>query len=126
MNRDEQLLEEIAAERLRQIQVEGWTPTLDAVHDRGELYAAAKCYAWHGTARALETQQGWPHQWPWNPASWKPKEDRRRNLVRAGALCVAERQRLERARRRSFDHVDQLFRDIVAELRALDVMRAVA
>jgi hypothetical protein len=33
--------------------------------------------------------------WPWEDKWWKPK-DRRRDLVRAGALIVAEIERLDR------------------------------
>lgn len=39
------VLEEIAAERQRQIEVEGWTPNHDDEHDRGEMANAAACYA---------------------------------------------------------------------------------
>jgi hypothetical protein len=36
------------------------------------------------------------HVWPWSREWWQPK-DRRRDLVRAGALIVAEIERLDRA-----------------------------
>ena len=36
---------------------------------------------------------GWPHTW--DASWWKPK-DRRRDLVRAGALIIAEIERLDR------------------------------
>ena len=35
----------IAAERQRQVDVEGWTPAHDDEHDEGELAIAAACYA---------------------------------------------------------------------------------
>lgn len=42
--------------------------------------------------------------WPFPPRSWKPK-DRRRDLVRAAALLVAEIERLDReAAREGGDH----------------------
>jgi hypothetical protein len=34
--------------------------------------------------------------WPWHDDWWKPK-DRRRDLIRAAALIVAEIERLDRA-----------------------------
>jgi hypothetical protein len=37
-----------------------------------------------------------PQQWPWLSKWWKPK-DRRRDLVRAAALVIAEIERLDRA-----------------------------
>jgi len=76
---------EIAAERRRQIEEEGWSPEHDDRHAEGQLAAAAACYAW----------AGWP-MWPWDRAFWKPKS-RRRDLVRAGALILAEIERLDRA-----------------------------
>jgi len=36
-----------------------------------------------------------PKNWPWNAGWWKPS-DRRRNLVKAGALILAEIERLDR------------------------------
>ncbi len=37
-------IERIAAERLRQIEVEGWTPEHDLMHTPDELEKAAACY----------------------------------------------------------------------------------
>src|SRR5207302_1652935 len=77
-------IEDIAAERKRQIEVEGWDSQHDDNHDNGELAKAAACYA-----------VGDPMEWPWSLQWWKPR-DRRRDLVRAGALIVAELERLDR------------------------------
>ena len=84
-------LQDVADERGRQIEVEGWTPEHDDHHIHGELAAAGACYA-------LEHQgwQGFTHAWPWEDRWWKP-QNRRYNLVRAGALIVAEIERLDRA-----------------------------
>jgi hypothetical protein len=91
---------DIAAERQRQISAEGWTPEHDDEHrDDLALARAAACYALAGTGgngpfwiTHLQTpQQVWPYRW-----EWKPK-DRRANLVRAGALIVAEIERVDRA-----------------------------
>lgn len=80
-------LRDVAAERRRQIEAEGWTPEHDDQHDSGEMASAAVCYV-------IGRGNGW--WWPWHDAWWKPK-DRRRNLVKAGALILAEIERLDRA-----------------------------
>lgn len=82
-------LADIRAERERQVLVEGWTPEHDDEHNSGEMAIAAACYAdfTGNTARRM---------WPWSEQWWKPI-DRRRDLVKAGALIVAELERLDRA-----------------------------
>lgn len=82
---------EISAERERQINVEGWSIEHDDKHTDGEMADAAGCYALYGSKSA----KGSPAMWPWHAAWWKPK-DRRKDLVRAAALIVAELERLER------------------------------
>jgi hypothetical protein len=92
---DEELvgaLRDVAAERARQIDVEGWTPEHDDEHGRGELARAAVCYV----APLIPTGRKVPFDWPWDTGWWKPK-NRRHNLVRAAALIVAEIERLDRA-----------------------------
>ena len=85
---------DVLAERQRQISAEGWTPDHDDEHDTGSLAAAAGCYAMY----TLAYPAGDPHHnWPWDKAWWKPSADRRRNLVKAGALILAEIERLDRA-----------------------------
>lgn len=99
-------IDEIAAERRRQVEQEGWTLEHDDSHDRAEMAIAAACYAL-GEPMASQVpivhpsgRQGWRtktvYRWPWDLAWWKPK-DRRRDLIRAGALIVAEIERLDRA-----------------------------
>lgn len=90
----------IAAERQRQIDVEGRTPEHDARHDEGDLLHAAVCYVEAGH----RVTQGWglhPRPpiglwvWPWDHIDWKPDpDDPIRNLVKAGALIAAEIDRL--------------------------------
>lgn len=94
-------LADIAAERRRQIDVEGWTTEHDDTHDMGEMANAAAVYAltparrsWIVGTHADETMR--ERLWPWSKAWWKPKS-RRQDLVRAGALIVAEIERLDRA-----------------------------
>lgn len=86
-------LQLIAAERRRQVEAEGWTQEYDDAHSEGELAAAAGCYALsavNGLAES-EAKRFWPWEWRW----WKPA-DKKRALVKAGALIVAELERLIR------------------------------
>jgi hypothetical protein len=85
------ILVEIELERVRQRRKEKWTLRHDDAHHAGELAAAAAAYALHDTEST-----DIPACWPWREDDWKPK-DRRRNLVRAAALIVAEIERIERA-----------------------------
>lgn len=82
---------DVLDERQRQVTTEGWTPDHDDRHCEGELAAAAGCYALHGY---LSKEDRYAY-WPWNEEWWKPK-DFRSNLVRAGALILAEIERLDR------------------------------
>lgn len=87
---------EIAAERRRQIEVEGWSPEHDDKHNEGEIATAAACYASPLPAyRQSGFRLGYISLWPWDLCWWKPK-DRRRDLIRAGALILAEIERLDR------------------------------
>lgn len=85
---------DVLAERRRQVEVEGWTPEHDDRHRAGTLATAAACYALssHGFTPRGEP----PAIWPWATDWWKPKRDRR-DLVKAGALILAEIERLDRA-----------------------------
>ena len=91
----------IAQERQRQIEEEGWTVEHDAQHSNGELVLAAMCYA----STYLKDKSGptiffksktCPAMWPWDEKWWKPSpDDRKRELVKAGALIAAEIDRLQ-------------------------------
>ncbi|MEZ2410592.1 hypothetical protein AB6806_27725 [Bosea sp. RCC_152_1] len=98
--------EDVLAERRRQTASEGWTAEHDDQHSAGELAKAAACYA-AGTTfeRELSAEERRAHRtkqtkteglWPWDRSWWKPA-DRRRDLVKAGALILAEIERLDRA-----------------------------
>lgn len=82
---------DVIAERQRQISIEGWTSKHDDQHDCHEMAEAAACYAYPELITVVGMRA-----WPWNPEWWKPK-DRRSNLIRAGALLLAEIERLDRA-----------------------------
>lgn len=104
-------------ERERQINREGWTTAHDDSHVDGELIAAANCYVTAPEGREMvdaviqiNTARGCadpdqfcdrkvkiPKDWPWSGEWWKPSEDRIRDLAKAGALYLAEADRLRRA-----------------------------
>ncbi|ENX5130679.1 ead/Ea22-like family protein [Salmonella enterica] len=85
---------DVMAERQRQQSVEGWTPEHDDEHCNGELAMAAVCYI--NDTGAVNRNGGKPWGWPWDASWWKP-DTRRRNLVKAGALILAEIERIDRA-----------------------------
>lgn len=92
-------VELIAAERCRQVQVEGYDEAHDDAHAHDEMAQAAAAYAWPSD---LSTRDGRRvHRsllWPWHgDGSWKPG-DRVGELVKAGALIAAEIDRLLRVR----------------------------
>lgn len=92
----EAVASEIAREREHQMQAEGWTHEHDDMHSCGELAQAAACYAHPAPHGVRPSTLPPPKLWPWSLHWWNPK-DRRRNLVRAAALIVAEIERLDRA-----------------------------
>ena len=113
-DREPDAITEIAAERDRQVTQEGWTPEHDDGHENGEMAAAAACYAIGSKIETTErgrnsvTRLVSRQIWPWGDEWWKPKT-RRRNLIRAAALLVAEIERLNRARD------NELARDVVED-----------
>ena len=102
---------ELAGERARQVQVEGFTPEWDDKHQpTGNLALAAAAYATFAampneTVREHHARSLWGfvpgftgilgQLWPW-PAQWFTPCDRRAELVKAGALILAELERLAR------------------------------
>lgn len=96
--------QDVLAERQRQISVEGWDDTNDDCNDKSELAQAAACYALSGTPadEAVFIHGRWKDPrdlfwpWTWDRSWWKPT-NRRRDLVKAGALILAEIERLDRA-----------------------------
>nr|WP_297388199.1 hypothetical protein [uncultured Roseateles sp.] len=94
---------DVLAERSRQIEVEGWTPEHDDEHDDGNIASAASAYALAAADVLHPFSQGDgdyktapPGMWPWIHQWWKPGTPRRM-LVKAGALILAEIERLDRA-----------------------------
>jgi hypothetical protein len=92
-------VELIAAERKRQVAIEGWTAEHDDEHIMGEMIGASITYAAHalGVVTNDEIPTAGGHSfWPWDDAWFKPTADPIRNLVKAGALIAAEIDRLQR------------------------------
>ncbi|MDU6131060.1 MAG: hypothetical protein E6639_15110 [Klebsiella pneumoniae] len=85
---------DVLAERKRQVTAEGWTPGHDDEYEHGELADAAGCYAL--SSELFDCAGEPPRPWPWPDEWWKPT-NRRRDLVKAGALILAEIERLDRA-----------------------------
>ena len=88
---------DVLAERARQFAVEGWNTTHDDDHDADELALAAACYAESATGRHKASA---PAKWPWSLEWWKPTHTRR-DLVKAGALILAEIERRDRVAARA-------------------------
>lgn len=102
-------IEDVIAERRRQVEAEGWTPEHDDQHADYSLAKAASVYAAtasvsvadravmdaHGLAGTPgKLQELWPLSWD---ISWLKPRSRRTDLVKAAALIVAEIERLDRA-----------------------------
>lgn len=92
----------IVHERQRQIEAEGWTPEHDDQYQNSELCRAAAGYALYAHADQSWKNYHVPNSWPF-PAKWFKPADARRMLVKAGALVVAEIQRIDRAAARAQD-----------------------
>ncbi len=95
-------IELIAAERQRQIEVEGYAPEHDDTHVKGEIAQAASVMA---SLAAFQSEHGHlttgkkytsEKHWPWQSQTFKPSDDAIRNLAKAGALIAAEIDRLKR------------------------------
>lgn len=88
---------DVLAERRRQIKEEGITSEHDDEQTGGEIAIAAACYALPPEERNKDT---WFRQslidglWPWR-GTWKPST-RRRDLVKAGSMILAEIERIDR------------------------------
>lgn len=86
-------LADVIRERIEQMEKHGHDPEHDAGHDQGELAQAAVCYAL--PPELLRWFEGNDvYLWPFERAAWKPTT-RRRDLVKAAALILAEIERLD-------------------------------
>jgi len=99
-------IELVLAERIRQVDGEGWTPAHDDQERReGQLAAAGASYALavhqkalvHARTGSLDVKPSAPHpRWPFSPLAWKPA-GMRRMAVKGAALVLAELARQVRA-----------------------------
>lgn len=95
--------EDIIRERSRQVSEEGWSSERDDAYISGELARAAAAYCESAARPKLFSRRPGaaftvPMSWPssWSREWWKPTNSRR-DLVKAGALIIAEIERLDRA-----------------------------
>ena len=96
---------ELLSERLRQIDIEGYRPWDDDAHDRGELGLAAAARAIEAAAQLMpqpshDLWQAAFRIWPFGDFGAQRRKDPRRCLIIAGALIIAEIERLDRAAQR--------------------------
>jgi hypothetical protein len=84
---------DVFAERQRQVEMEGCTPAKDDTYRQYELGNAAAAYILDACEWGAFTCEG---IWPWDK-SWFKTGEPRKNLVKAGALVLAEIERLDRA-----------------------------
>ncbi|WP_395739289.1 hypothetical protein [Prosthecobacter sp.] len=104
-------VELIKEERQRQIKEEGWTPEHDDGHDCGQMGNAAAIYALASSylSSGNDLNETWTQMiderlmrfWPWEPEWLKISPDAVRNLTKAGALIVAEIDRIQRLQSKS-------------------------
>ena len=86
---------DVLAERRRQVDQEGYSLENDDAHSNGQIARAAADYAMPGQHPIPGV--GW--------ASNKAKHSRRDQLIKAGALVLAEIERLDRALANSSDGI---------------------
>jgi hypothetical protein len=79
--------ERIAAERRRQIEVEGYDAEHDAKQKAALVYAGI-AYAIAALEPSGPSYAAWDW-WPWSSEAWKPTGDVVRDLTKAGALIAA-------------------------------------
>jgi len=86
----------IGRERVRQVEMEGFTAERDDSYVNGELAKAAMAYA----NPEIKSKTSCPSVWPktWHKSGWKPSDDPVGNLIKAGALIAAEIDRIHRER----------------------------
>lgn len=94
-----QAARDVLAERLRQMDENGWTNEHDDQNPDGDMALAAACYA--ANAGGVPWSGNAPSFWPWSTEWWKPSTPRR-DLEKAGALILAEIERIDRASDKAF------------------------
>lgn len=85
----------LVRERRRQIHSEGFKPERDDAYTADELARAAAVYAMPDEVyQVVYVATG--QLWPWS-SYWLKRRDRRSDLIKAGALIIAELERIMRA-----------------------------
>lgn len=121
----EAVLREIEAERERQIDVCGYTIEHDDRLFTEMLMDAALAYESHAMGEAVYKENGVPRGWPFKAEAWKPTEPRR-DLVKAGALAIAEQERWLRDGMCQQALPDMVLERCVTAISALDQLSAIA
>lgn len=101
---------DVFLERCRQVDIEGFHANHDDEHTEGQLAMAAACYVLPDAVgspsatgvRALSSPLVWPWEW-----RWFKRGKRRRDLVKAAALLIAEIERVDRSEERIERRVDE-------------------
>ncbi|RLZ06831.1 hypothetical protein EAH57_14980 [Acinetobacter sp. 2JN-4] len=114
MNIQSKAINDVVAERQRQIQKKGYTPDHDDLYEQNELVRAASEYTNQVIGRgwfferhpALYQSEVASDFWPWDKSYWKPKSPRE-DLVRATAMLIAEIERLDRKSEKTDSEVQQ-------------------
>jgi hypothetical protein len=94
-------INDVGAERLRQIEEEGFSSEKDDQYEPGTLAVAGACYGVHAAFMRNKGPEGLvlegvPEWWPWESSWWKPSENLRQNLVKGAALLIAEIDKIDR------------------------------
>ena len=84
-------IDDVVAERNRQVSKEGFDSGHDDKYKHNELALAAVVYALPTDLR----REYFADLWPWD-TKWYKSTNRRRNLVKAAALIIAEIDRIDR------------------------------
>lgn len=91
-------VQDVLAERRRQIETEGFQSDRDDTYVGGELASAGAVYGIISTGRfhidEILIKLLWPASWT---LAWLKPSNRRRNMVKAAALYIAEIERMDRA-----------------------------
>jgi hypothetical protein len=86
----------VLAERVRQVEELGITTGRDDRYLKDELAMMAACYLYAPRYPfAIATGEKTPNQWP-HSTGWNPRTSRLRQLEKAGALVIAEIERILR------------------------------
>lgn len=86
----------ILLERIKQ--TEAFMFKYEGTFKEGELAAAAACYAMSHVKydKPYHDPEQMPSLWPWHANLWTPSKSAKQNLFIAGALILAELERLHR------------------------------